>query len=311
MRIAARMADVTDKPESPDALLRMLLAYSGDSFEDRLRQELAKETFVGGRRVARQELPKLPKWAGNSVHVVKVNLYGAKPPVWRRLEIPSFTPLGLVHEILQVAFDWSGYHLHSFETVCGEYGDPLQDDWSDSSAGDESVVALAQVAATEKVKFVYVYDFGDDWRHDIVAEKIKPAEPGVAYPRCTGGRGETPTEDGGGIQAFNEGRAEGGPPGVAFSPADVTEALADLSIMVTMDPARRRNRLSNRMSVPLTRVAALVGHIKEDDSHVQQDEVEEAARCPEAEQYAAGRGWTEYSGFTARREDACGSPAGR
>jgi Plasmid pRiA4b ORF-3-like protein len=107
---AARMADVTDKPESPDALLRMLLAYSGDSFEDRLRQELAKETFVGGRRVVKQELPRLPEWAGNSVHVVKVTLNGAKPPVWRRLEMPSFAPLGLVHEILQVAFDWSGYH---------------------------------------------------------------------------------------------------------------------------------------------------------------------------------------------------------
>jgi hypothetical protein len=229
MQTAARMADVTNKPESPEAVLRMLLAYSGDSFEDRLRQELAKETFVGGRRVARQELPKLPKWAGNSVHVVKVNLYGAKPPVWRRLEIPSFMPLGLVHEILQVAFDWSGYHLHCFETVCGQYEDPEQDDWSDSESGDESTVVLAQVAATEKAKIVYVYDFGDDWRHDIVVEKIEPAAPGVGYPRCTGGRGETPGEDSGGIWAFNEERAEGGAPSVGFNPADVTEALADLA----------------------------------------------------------------------------------
>jgi Plasmid pRiA4b ORF-3-like protein len=221
------MANVTDKPESPDALLRMLLAYSGDSFEDRLRQELAKETFVGGKRVLKQELPRVPKWARDSVHVVRVNLYGAKPPVWRRLEIPSFTPLGLVHEILQVAFDWSGYHLHRFETVCGEYEDSLQDDWSDSGAGDESAVALAQVAATEKAKVVYVYDFGDDWRHDIVVEKIEPAAPGVAYPRCTGGRGETPAEDSGGIWTFNEGRAEGSSPRVGFNPADVTEALAD------------------------------------------------------------------------------------
>jgi Plasmid pRiA4b ORF-3-like protein len=223
------MADVTDKAESPDALLRMLLAYSGDSFEDRLRQELARETFVGGKRVVKQELPRLPKWAGDSVHVGRVNLYGAKPPVWRRLEIPSFAPLGLVHEILQAAFDWSGYHLHNFETVCGEYGDPLQDDWSDSGAGDESAVALAQVAATEKAKVVYDYDFGDDWRHDIVVEKIEPAAPGVAYPRCTGGRGETPAEDSGGIWAFNEERAEGGAPSAGFDPADVTEALAGLA----------------------------------------------------------------------------------
>jgi hypothetical protein len=45
-------------------------------------------------------------------------------------------------------------------------------------------VALAQVAAEEKAKIVYVYDFGDDWRHDIVVEKITPALPGV-HPRCS------------------------------------------------------------------------------------------------------------------------------
>jgi len=38
--------------------------------------------------------------------------------------------------------------------------------------------------------------------------------------------------DSGGIRAFSEGRAEGGAPGVGFNPADVTEALADLALVV-------------------------------------------------------------------------------
>jgi hypothetical protein len=226
------MAGVTDKPDSPEVVLRMLLAHAGDSFEDKLLQQLAKQTFVGGKRVVKQKLPRLPKRAETTVHVVKVNLHGAKPPVWRRLEIPSAMTLDLVHEVLQAAFEWDGYHLHAFETVCGEYGDPSQDDdWSER--GDESAVALAQVAAAEKAKVVYVYDFGDDWRHDIVMEKILPAAPGVAYPRCTAGRGETPAEDSGGIWAFNEERAQGDASGGSFDPADVTEALADLAEVVT------------------------------------------------------------------------------
>ncbi len=53
---------------------------------------------------------------------------------------------------------------------------------------DEATATLAQVARAERAKVVYSYDFGDDWRHDIVVEKIIPAVPGVAYPRCTGGR---------------------------------------------------------------------------------------------------------------------------
>lgn len=226
------MAGVTDKPDSPDAILRTLLTYAGDSFEDRLRQELAKQTFVGGRRVVKQKLPRLPKRADTTVHVVKVNLHGATPPVWRRLEIPSAMTLDRVHEVLQAAFDWDGYHLHSFETVCGEYGDPSrEDDWSEFA--DESTVALAQVAVGEKAKVVYVYDFGDDWRHDIVVEKVLPATPGVAYPRCTRGRGETPAEDSGGIWAFNEERGQGGAADGGFDPADVTEALADLADVIT------------------------------------------------------------------------------
>jgi hypothetical protein len=132
-----------------------------------------------------------------------VSLHGSKPPVWRRIEIPSAMRLDLVHAIIQIAFDWHGLHLHAFETVCGEFGTPGDDDnWAERK--DETTAALAQVAAAEKAKVVYVYDFGDDWRHYIVVEKILQAGPGVAYPRCTGGRRETPPEDCGGIWAFNE-----------------------------------------------------------------------------------------------------------
>ena len=189
-----------------------------------LLDRFAQQTFVGGKRVALQKLPRLPKKAATTVHRVKVSLYGAKPPVWRRLEIPSAMPLDLVHEVMQVAFDWEGYHLHAFETACGEFGVPDDDDWSERK--DEATAALAQVAAAERAKVVYSYDFGDDWRHDIVVEKIIPAEPGVAYPRCTGGRRAAPPEDCGGIWAFNEDQADQDD---AFDADEVTARLADLA----------------------------------------------------------------------------------
>ena len=63
-----------------------------------------------------------------------------------------------------------------------------------------------------------MYDFGDDWRHDIVVEKITPALAGVAYPRCTGGRGWAPEEDSGGIWTHNEAVAAAGPV-MPFTPA--------------------------------------------------------------------------------------------
>jgi len=211
------------QPDSSEGALRMVLDQAGLSFEDRLRQWLDAQTFVGGERVEKEPLPALPERAGATVHQVKVSLHGAKPAVWRRLEIPSAMTLGGVHGVLQTAFGWYDMHLHSFETVCGEFGAPDGDDWSDH--GDESAVRLAQVAGAEKAKVVYVYDLGDDWRHDIVVEKILTAEAGVTYPRCTGGKGSPPEEDGGGIWVFNAERAADGTGGGGIDVCALTAAL--------------------------------------------------------------------------------------
>lgn len=202
-------------------------------------EAFGQQTYVGGKRVTRIDLPELPDSAASTVHLVKVSLYGAKPPIWRRLEIPSAMPLDMLHDVLQTTFDWDDCHLHAFETVCGEFGHPEQatdDDWP--GRGDETAVSLAQVAAAEKDKVVYVYDFGDDWRHDIVVEKILPADPRTEYPRCTGGRGASPGEDSGGIWAHNDAIAAG-QAGGRFDPAAVTRALTgDGQIQPTAPPSR-------------------------------------------------------------------------
>jgi hypothetical protein len=40
----------------------------------------------------------------------------------------------------------------------------------------------------------YSYDFGDDWEHDIVLEKVLPPDP-VPGLSCLAGRGACPPED--------------------------------------------------------------------------------------------------------------------
>jgi hypothetical protein len=139
-------------------------------------RRLDEQVFVGDKRVARQQLPKLAKTPGSTIHRVKVTIHDSKPPIWRRLELPSAMTLDLVHETLQIAFYWEGYHLHAFETACGEFGSPEHNDgWSDRA--DEATLALAQVAPAGNTKIVYVYDFGDDWQHDIVVEKSSLLRP--------------------------------------------------------------------------------------------------------------------------------------
>ncbi len=64
-------------------------------------------------------------------------------------------------------------------STIGYYGIP-DPDW-DRDVKNERRAKLDQIAPQEKIKFTYEYDFGDDWLHDIVVEKILPPEEGTQY----------------------------------------------------------------------------------------------------------------------------------
>ena len=51
---------------------------------------------------------------------------------------------------------------------------------------------------------VYVYDFGDNWRHDIFIEEIRDGDPDIDYPEFVDGERRGPPEDVGGVTGFME-----------------------------------------------------------------------------------------------------------
>jgi hypothetical protein len=131
---------------------------------------------------------------------IKVGLRGAKPPIWRRLLVPADVSLARLHGIIQAAFGWEDSHLHLFETPYGDFGR------ADRELGHraEGPVTLEQVAPEVKSRIVYTYDFGDDWHHEIVVEKVLDRDKTLHYPLCTGGRRAAPPEDCGGIWGYME-----------------------------------------------------------------------------------------------------------
>jgi hypothetical protein len=206
------------QPAEAGAILRRALAsppcpVEPDQIEDvgdflsllQARVDLLVETQspVGGtaRRAARGAAggPAGTAPASQPVHRLKVALRGSKPPIWRRLEVPSGITLQRLHLVIQQAFGWENDHLWVFSTSAGEYGT------ASAELGHRSAAAkkLSDVAPQPGSRIRYTYDFGDGWEHEITVEGVLPAEPGVAYPRSTAGRRACPPEDCGGIWGYD------------------------------------------------------------------------------------------------------------
>ncbi|MBM4275060.1 MAG: plasmid pRiA4b ORF-3 family protein [Deltaproteobacteria bacterium] len=157
--------------------------------------------------------PKQKTMDLTQVYQIKVTLKGSRPPIWRRLQVPGDITLAKLHRILQVAMGWFDSHLHQFKIGRAYYGIPDKELFSNffSDTKDEKRFKLQQLPLREKSKFVYEYDFGDSWEHEILVEKILPREEGQHYPCCLKGKGACPPEDVGGIWGY----------------ADLLEALSD------------------------------------------------------------------------------------
>ncbi len=64
---------------------------------------------------------------------------------------------------------------------------------------NERNIRLSSVLRRPGAKLIYTYDFGDNWEHAIVLEKLLPLMPGTTDPICIDGSLACPPDDCGGI----------------------------------------------------------------------------------------------------------------
>lgn len=137
------------------------------------------------------------------IYQLKVGLQGAKPPIWRRIQVPGNTSLERLHNILQICMGWDDCHLHQFliDRTC--YCIPEDDDvLRTSSSKNEAKYTLQELEEKISPSFQYIYDYGDDWLHQIAVEKTLPNDEGKPYPVLIAGRRACPPEDSGGIHNY-------------------------------------------------------------------------------------------------------------
>ncbi len=137
----------------------------------------------------------------------KVTLLESNPPIWRRIQIKNST-LDKLHERIQTAMGWTNSHLHQFKIDGDRYGDPelLDDGFEGFECVDSTVTRISEIVPKDgkRFRFLYEYDFGDGWEHEVLFEGCLCAEKGGRYPLCVEGERNCPPEDVGGIWGYAE-----------------------------------------------------------------------------------------------------------
>jgi hypothetical protein len=134
------------------------------------------------------------------IYQLHILLLQINPPIWRRLHVCSDSSIATLHDLLQIAFDWSDFHLHRFVIRGKEYG--VSRMGCTTFRTDARKVLLSQFGFRVNERFLYEYDFGDLWKHQIRFEGIQPIRGKKIYPVCVGGACASPPEDCGGPKVY-------------------------------------------------------------------------------------------------------------
>ena len=144
--------------------------------------------------------PARPRVRGAQPEVayqLKVTLLDVKPPVWRRLLVPGTISLDRLHTVIQKAMEWTDAHLHEFVIQGRRYGPPDPEE-PDARIRPESLMSLRQATPVQGLRFEYLYDFGDNWTHEVQVESIQVPEKELRHAVCLAGERRCPPEDCGG-----------------------------------------------------------------------------------------------------------------
>jgi pRiA4b ORF-3-like protein len=138
------------------------------------------------------------------VYELRIVLQDIRPPIWRLIQIPSTSRLSCLHDALQIVMGWTDSHLHQFEKNGKYWGLPEHFEDDDIDILDERRTEISTIFEAQGDSVVYVYDLGDDWRHEVVLEKILPTLDRTVRPFCLSGERHCPPEDVGGTSGYEE-----------------------------------------------------------------------------------------------------------
>ncbi|HEX2900104.1 MAG TPA: plasmid pRiA4b ORF-3 family protein [Bacteroidia bacterium] len=134
------------------------------------------------------------------IYQFKITLKGIEPPIWRSLLVDPTMAMDELHYVIQSVMGWDSEYEYQFSSGKRKIIDPEVEGEEDDEFAPDILIGQAFRKAGDK--WLYLYDFEDNWEHEIVLEKIVEMEPGVEYPVCTDGARACPFEGCGGTVSY-------------------------------------------------------------------------------------------------------------
>jgi Plasmid pRiA4b ORF-3-like protein len=104
------------------------------------------------------------------IYQLHIFILGISPMIWRRVKIRSDSTIADLHYIIQIAMGWTDSHLHRFIIHGKHYG--IAKIGGMEFSDDPKEVKLSDFGLRMRERFLYEYDFGDNWQHQIRVEAI-------------------------------------------------------------------------------------------------------------------------------------------
>jgi hypothetical protein len=139
---------------------------------------------------------------------LKITLQDAPIAITRTLQVDDALTFAQLHKILQSAMGWEDAHLHGFEIPTGRrqwiniFENP--EEMEDDSALPSNTTHLKTFLVEKGDKLNYIYDYGDNWIHEVKLTKTEPQPETKITAQCTHATGACPPEDCGSVFGYED-----------------------------------------------------------------------------------------------------------
>lgn len=134
------------------------------------------------------------------LYLLTIELLGIEPKIWRQFVVPAGISLDRLHDVIQIVMGWKDYHLHDFTIGSKRY---TEDPEQKEDGAPEGKYRLVDLVKQKGRTFRYLYDFGDDWQHEITIDDSRYWNPQLqAQVECLAGARACPPEDVGGVPGY-------------------------------------------------------------------------------------------------------------